>query len=75
MAPVISTLAEARTFARFVRARGVQTVGVVIEVPAAALHTAAILAKVDFVSTGTNDIDYHDRERGLSIERDFPDSR
>jgi phosphotransferase system enzyme I (PtsI) len=68
MAPMISTPAEARTFARLARAHGIRTVGVMIEVPAAALQAAAILAEVDFVSIGTNDLAQYtmatDRLRG-----------
>lgn len=68
MAPMISTPVEARTFARLARAHGVRTVGVMIEVPAAALQAAAILAEVDFVSVGTNDLAQYtmatDRLRG-----------
>ncbi|MCG7202281.1 putative PEP-binding protein [Streptomyces arenae] len=68
MAPMISTPAEARTFARLARAHGIQTVGVMIEVPAAALQAAAILDEVDFASVGTNDLAQYtmatDRLRG-----------
>ncbi|MET8976313.1 putative PEP-binding protein [Streptomyces sp. NPDC004539] len=68
MAPMIATPAEARTFARLARAHGIRTVGVMIEVPAAALQAAAILAEVDFVSLGTNDLAQYtmatDRLRG-----------
>ncbi|NNN31395.1 phosphoenolpyruvate--protein phosphotransferase [Streptomyces sp. S3(2020)] len=68
MAPMISTPAEARTFARLARAHGIRTVGVMIEVPAAALQAAAILDEVDFVSIGTNDLAQYtmatDRLRG-----------
>ncbi|MEW1718355.1 putative PEP-binding protein [Streptomyces sp. NPDC093109] len=56
MAPMISTADEARTFARLARAHGIRTVGAMIEVPAAALRAASILAEVDFVSVGTNDL-------------------
>ncbi|MEU1513832.1 putative PEP-binding protein [Streptomyces sp. NPDC005811] len=68
MAPMISTAEEARTFARLARAHGVETVGVMIEVPAAALRAASLLAEVDFVSLGTNDLAQYtmaaDRLRG-----------
>ncbi|WP_426592974.1 phosphoenolpyruvate--protein phosphotransferase [Cellulomonas sp. McL0617] len=68
MAPMIATAAEARAFAARARAAGVATVGVMIEVPAAALRAREILAEVDFVSLGTNDLAQYtmatDRLRG-----------
>jgi phosphotransferase system enzyme I (PtsI) len=68
MAPMIATTAEARDFAAAARAAGIQKVGVMVEVPAAALRAEAILAEVDFVSLGTNDLAQYtmaaDRMRG-----------
>ncbi len=55
MAAMISTAAEAKAFADQVRARGLVP-GVMIEVPAAAIMTEAILEHVDFASIGTNDL-------------------
>lgn len=55
MAPMIATPAEAAEFAAEARARGL-TAGVMIEIPSAAIQAAAILAEVDFVSIGTNDL-------------------
>ncbi len=56
MAPMIATVEEARQFAAMAREAGIQTVGVMVEVPAAALRAKDILAEVDFVSLGTNDL-------------------
>ena len=56
MAPMVATAAEARFFAGRARARGVRTVGVMIEIPAAVLTAAEIAAEVDFLSVGTNDL-------------------
>jgi len=68
MAPMIATPDEARAFAERARAAGVATVGVMVEVPAASLRARDILAEVDFVSLGTNDLAQYamatDRLRG-----------
>lgn len=56
MAPMIATPAEARDFATAARAKGLTMVGVMVEIPAAALRAREILAEVDFVSLGTNDL-------------------
>ena len=56
MAPMISTVAETRSFAQAARGIGLPIIGVMIETPAAALQTELILAEVDFVSIGTNDL-------------------
>ncbi|NNH71348.1 phosphoenolpyruvate--protein phosphotransferase [Nocardia uniformis] len=55
MAPMISTAAEAKSFAAACRLRGLIP-GAMIEVPAAALLAESILDHVDFVSLGTNDL-------------------
>jgi len=56
MAPMVATAAEAAEFAALVYKAGLQMAGVMIEVPAAALRARHILAAVDFVSIGTNDL-------------------
>lgn len=69
MAPMVSTVTEARWFAAQVRAAGLPTPGVMIEVPAAALRSAHVLAEVDFASLGTNDLGQYalaaDRQLGM----------
>ncbi len=56
MAPMVATPAEAAWFVDRARAAGIARAGVMVEVPAAALSTAEILAVADFVSVGTNDL-------------------
>lgn len=56
MAPMVSTAAEARSFAAMVHAKGLPTAGVMVEVPAVALRGTHVMAEVDFASIGTNDL-------------------
>lgn len=56
MAPMISTTSEARTFKKMLDEVGLSTRGVMVETPAAAVNSEAILGEVDFVSIGTNDL-------------------
>lgn len=56
MAPMVSTAEEAHWFAARARERGVPSVGVMIETPAAAIRAADVLREVDFASIGTNDL-------------------
>ena len=56
MAPMVSTGAEAAHFAAEARGVGLTRVGVMVEVPAAALRSAHLMRHVDFASVGTNDL-------------------
>lgn len=56
MAPMISTVAEAEEFVARAGAHGLDTAGVMVEVPSAALLAGPILARAHFASIGTNDL-------------------
>ncbi len=55
MAPMISTVDEAKMFASMCHERGLRA-GATVETPAAALLAAQILEPLDFLSIGTNDL-------------------
>lgn len=56
MAPMIATPAETGEFVDMARSAGIDEVGVMIEVPAAALAAEELLGICDFLSIGTNDL-------------------
>ncbi|MEO7373422.1 MAG: phosphoenolpyruvate--protein phosphotransferase, partial [Terrimesophilobacter sp.] len=56
MAPMIATAEEAAEFATLCHGHGIAVVGVMVEIPAAAIIAREIFAEVDFVSLGTNDL-------------------
>lgn len=56
MAPMVSTVEETESFAKFTHQHGLKTAGVMVEVPSSALLAEQILATADFASIGTNDL-------------------
>jgi phosphotransferase system enzyme I (PtsI) len=56
MAPMVTDAAEARWFAQQAAEHGLNTPGVMIEIPAAAVGAERLLREVRFASIGTNDL-------------------
>ncbi len=56
MAPMVATAAEAKGFTDLAHEHGLPIAGAMVEIPAAALRAADLLAHADFLSIGTNDL-------------------
>lgn len=56
MAPMISTIEEAKAFSELAKSVGEFKVGIMVETPSIALMVQELAGVVDFVSVGTNDL-------------------
>ena len=56
MAPMVATVEETRYFVQLATEFGLKTVGVMVEIPSAALTADRILREAAFASIGTNDL-------------------
>jgi len=56
MAPMVSTVEEAEAFTVMAKEHGLQTAGVMVEVPSIALMADELMSRTDFASIGTNDL-------------------
>lgn len=72
MAPMIATASETAWFVEKAKSLGLPQVGVMIEVPAAAIRSKDVLSIADFASLGTNDLGQYtmaaDRMQGALAE-------
>lgn len=76
MAPMISTPAEAAAFTHRCETAGLETPGVMVEVPSAAVMARQVVSEVSFASIGTNDLTQYtmaaDRQLGPLAEFNDP---
>ena len=56
MAPMVATAAETKGFTELAHQHGLPIAGAMVEIPAAALRAADLLAHAEFLSIGTNDL-------------------